>query len=262
MDELHALYTVQGNIAIITLNRPESKNAFSPQMAELLGKYLEDAKADEKVRVIIITGKGGSFCAGGDVKDMASRKETAWDLKKRFWEHVYRPIFSLESLEKPVIAAIDGAAAGAGMDLAIMCDLRVCSDKAKFIEAYIMMGLVPDYGGAYFLTKVVGASKALELLLTGDMIGAEEALRLGIVNRVVPQDRLMEETMALAQKIADKAPLAVPMIKRAVYQAETSTLRAHLDYISSQLTLLIETKDHKEAAQAFVEKRKPVFTGK
>jgi enoyl-CoA hydratase/carnithine racemase len=262
MDELHALYRTEGHIAIITLNRPGSKNAFSPSMTGLLRKYLEDAKADNSVRVITITGSGDAFSAGGDIRDMVGVKRTAWELKKYFWEDVYPLIFTLEDLDKPVIAAVNGAAMGAGMDLAMMCDLRVCSDKAKFGEAYVMMGLVPDFGGAYFLPRLVSMSKTLELLLTGDMIGPDEALRLGLVNRVVAHDRLMEETMALAQKIADKPPLAIPMIKRAVYQSQTATLQAHLDYISSQLALLADTKDHKEAATAFLERRKPVFEGK
>jgi enoyl-CoA hydratase/carnithine racemase len=150
---------------------------------------------------------------------------------------------------------------GAGMDMAIMCDLRVCSDRARLAESYIMMGLVQGDGGAYFLPRLVGTAKALELLWTGTVLSADEALRLGIVNRVVPHDRLMEETMRLAEAIAAKPPLAVRMMKRAVYQAQTSSLRAHLDYISSQLSLLSETKDHQEAAKAFLEKRGLVFRG-
>jgi enoyl-CoA hydratase/carnithine racemase len=261
MERSDALYRIEGHIGIITLNRPEAKNAFSPEMTDLLRKHLEDARADENVRVIIITGNGDVFSAGGDIRDMLTVKRTSWELKTYFWEKVYRVLFTLEDLDKPVIAGINGAAMGAGMDLALMCDLRVCSDRAKLAESYVMMGLVPDMGGAYFLSRLVGISKALELLFTGDAIGPEEAWRLGLVNRVVPHDRLMEETMALAQKIVDRPPLAIPMIKRAVYQAPMSTLKAHLDYISSQLVLLCETADHREAAQAFLEKRKAVFKG-
>jgi enoyl-CoA hydratase/carnithine racemase len=183
-------------------------------------------------------------------------------MKRFLWDGVHRIVLTLEDLDKPVIAAINGAAMGAGMDMAIMCDLRVCSDKAKLAESYIMMGLVPGDGGAYFLPRLAGVSKALELLLTGDVISAQEALKLGIVNMVVPHERLMDETMKLAEKIAARPPLAIRMMKRAVYQGLTSTLRAHLDYISSQLSLLSETKDHKEAALAFLEKRKPEFEGK
>ncbi|RPI73634.1 MAG: enoyl-CoA hydratase, partial [Desulfobacteraceae bacterium] len=153
-------------------------------------------------------------------------------------------------------------AMGAGMDMAIMCDLRVCSDRARFAESYILMGVVPGDGGAYFLPRLVGLSKALELLLTGDVLDAQEALRLGVVNRVVAHDQLMEHTLALAEKIASRPPLALRMMKRAVYQAQTGTLRAHLDYISSQISLLSETEDHREAARAFLDKRKPEFKGR
>jgi enoyl-CoA hydratase/carnithine racemase/fermentation-respiration switch protein FrsA (DUF1100 family) len=262
MDTPHVIYEVQGHTAVITLNRPEAKNAFSPEMIRLWREHLEAARADDAVRVIVITGKGDTFCSGGDIRDMAEGKLKSWDMKRFLWEGVHRIVLTMEDLDKPVIAAINGAAMGAGMDMAIMCDLRVCSDRAKLAESYIMMGLVPGDGGAYFLPRLVGVSKALELLLTGDLLAADEALKLGIVNKVVPHDRLMAETMALAGKIAVKPPLAVRMMKRAVYQAQTGTLRAHLDYISSQLSLLSETRDHQEAALAFLEKRKPVFEGR
>lgn len=262
MDNSHILYEIHNHIALITLNRPEAKNAFSPEMIRLWREYLDEAKEDDNVRVIVVTGRGDTFCSGGDIRDMAEGRLKSWDMKKFLWDGVHRIVLTLEDIDKPVIAAINGAAMGAGMDMAIMCDLRICSDKARLAESYIMMGLVPGDGGAYFLPKLVGVSKALELLFTGELISPEEALKLGIVNRVVPHDRLMSETFRLAEKIAEKPPLAVRMMKRAVYQGQTSTLRAHLDYISSQLSLLSETEDHIEAAKSFLEKRKPVFKGK
>ncbi len=262
MKEPHVLYEVKGHIAVITLNRPEAKNAFSPEMIRLWREYLEKAKQDDAIRAIIVTGNGDTFCSGGDIRDMAEGKLKSWDMKRFLWDGVHRIVLTLEDLDKPVIAAINGAAMGAGMDMAIMCDLRVCSEKAKLAESYIMMGLVPGDGGAYFLPRVAGLPKALELLLTGDVINAEEALRLGIVNKVVSHDRLMSETMKLAEKIAARPPLAIRMTKRAVYQGLTNTLRSHLDYISSQISLLSETKDHQEAARSFLEKRKPKFEGK
>ena len=262
MTEDHILYCVEGHCAMITLNRPEAKNAFSPEMIRLWRKCLEEVGRDDRVRVVVITGKGDTFCSGGDIRDMAEGKLRSWDMKRYLWEGVHRIVLTLEDLDKPVIAAINGAAMGAGLDMALMCDIRICSDKAKLAESYILLGVVPGDGGAYFLPRLVGVSKALELLLTGDVLSPEEALRLGLVNRVVPHDRLLEESIALAEKIADRPPLAVRMTKRAVYQAQTSTLRAHLDYISSQLSLLTETEDHLEAAKAFPEKIKPVFQGK
>lgn len=262
MSEDHVLYSVEKNCALITLNRPEARNAFSPEMIRLWRQYLEESGKDDRVRVIIVTGNGNTFCSGGDIRDMAEGKLRSWDMKNFVWEGVHRIVLTLEDLEKPVIAAINGAAMGAGLDMALMCDMRVCSDKARLAESYILMGIVPGDGGAWFLPRLVGVAKALELFLTGDTISPEDALRLGIVNRVVPHEHLMEETFAFAEKIAGMPPLAARMIKRAVYQAQTSTLRAHLDYISSQLALLTETEDHIEAARAFLEKRKPIFKGR
>ena len=258
----HMLYAKDGNTAVLTINRPDARNAFSPDMIKLWREYLEEAKKDDGVNVIVVTGAGDIFCSGGDIRDMAEGKLRSWDMKRFLWDGVHRIILTLEDLDKPVIAAINGAAMGAGMDMAIMCDMRVCSDTAKLGESYILMGLCPGDGGAWFLPRLVGASKALELFLTADVLDASQALSLGIVNRVVSHEKLMDETMKLALRIAGMPPLAVRMMKRAVYQGTTSTLRAHLDYISSQLSLLSETDDHLEAAKAFLEKRKPVFTGR
>ncbi len=262
MSEPHVLYQVKKEIAIITLNRPEAKNRFSPEMIALWHEYLEKSKGDNDIRIVIITGRGDTFCSGANIRDLADGKLRLWDMKKYLWEGVQRIALSLEDLDKPIIAAINGAAMGAGMDMAMMCDLRVCSDRAKLSESYINLGEVPGDGGAYFLPRLVGVSKALELLFTGDDISPQEALELGLVNRVVPHDGLMDETMTLAEKIASKPPLAIRMIKRAVHQAQTGTLRSHLDYISSQAALLSGTQDHQEAARAFLEKRKPKFVGK
>jgi len=262
MSEPQMLYRTEGNVAILTMNRPEAKNSFSPEMLTLWRQFLEEAKSDNQVRVIVVTGKGDTFCSGGDIREMAEGRLRSWDMKKFLWEGVHRIIFALEDLDKPVIAAINGAAMGAGLDMAIMCDLRVCSDRAKLSESYILLGLVPGDGGAYFLPRLIGIGKALELLLTGDILSPREALEIGLVNRVVDHDRLMEETMTLAERIANKPPLAIRMVKRAVYQGQTSTLRSHLDYISSQIALLSETQDHQEAARSFLEKRKPIFEGK
>jgi enoyl-CoA hydratase/carnithine racemase len=262
MNDPHVLYAIKDNVAVITLNRPDVRNVFSKEMIGLWHGFLERARDDKEVRVIVVTGNGDTFCSGGDIREMAEGRLRSWNMKNFLWEEVHRIALTLENLDKPVIAAINGPALGAGMDMALMCDLRVCSDRAVLAESYIHLGLVPGDGGAYFLSQLVGPSKALEILLTGDSIKPEEALRLGIVNQVVEHDRLMEETLQLAAKIAMKPPLAVRMMKRAVKRAVSGGLRLHLDYVSSQLALLTETDDHLEAAKAFLEKRKPVFSGK
>lgn len=261
MKEPHILYETEGHIAKIIINRPEARNAFSPQMISLWRESLEKSQLNHDIRVIVITGRGDTFCSGGDIRDMAEGKLRSWDMKKFLWDGVHRIALALEDMDKPVIAAINGSAMGAGLDMAIMCDLRVCSDRAKMAESYIMMGMAPGDGGAFFLPRLVGIARALELLLTGKVISANEALEIGLVNRVVPHEKLMEDTMSFANEIATKPPLAARIIKRAVYQARKSDLRSHLDYISSQLALLSETRDHQEAARAFLEKRKPHFTG-
>jgi enoyl-CoA hydratase/carnithine racemase len=258
----HVLYETRDGVALITLNRPEARNAFSPSMIRLWNEYLQAARADEDVRTVVVTGLGDTFCSGGDIREMAEGRLMSWDMKRFLWDGVHRIALTLEDLDKPVIAAVNGSAMGAGMDMALMCDMRVASDRARFAESYINMGVVPGDGGAYFLPRLVGSARALEILLTGEVLTAARALELGIVNRVVPHERLMEETLALAGVMAEKPPLAVRMTKRAVYQGLTSTLRAHLDYISSQIALLSETEDHREAARAFLEKRTPVFRGR
>ena len=262
MDKSHILYEIKDNIAIITLNRPEAKNAFSREMIDLWESALKKAQKDDAVRAVIITGKGDTFCSGGDIREMAEGKLRSWDMKRFLWEGVHHILLTVEEMDKPVIAAINGAAMGAGMDMALMCDIRVCSARARLAESYINIGLVPGDGGAYFLPRLVGVSKAMELFLTGDPITPEDALALGIINRVVPHELLMEETFKLAEKIAKKPPMAVRMMKRAVFQAQGVSLRSHLDYISSQLALLTETEDHIEAAKAFLEKRSPEFKGR
>lgn len=262
MADPHLLYELKNRIAVIRLNRPEVKNSFSTEMINLWIEYLTKMRTDDGVRVIIVTGNGDAFSAGGDIRKMAEGKLRSWDMKNFVWDGVDRVALTLEDIDKPVIAAINGSAMGAGLDMALMCDIRICSEKARLAESYINLGVVPGDGGAYFLPRLVGTSKALELLLTGDILTPQQALELGIVNKVVPHDRLMEEALALAERIAEKPPLAVRMMKRAVYQSQTGTLKSHLDYISSQLALLTETQDHIEAARAFIEKRKPEFKGR
>jgi enoyl-CoA hydratase/carnithine racemase len=197
------LYEVTDRIATITLNRPDKLNAFTGPMIDAWAKALNDAQQDEHVNVVVLTGAGRAFCAGGDVARMAEGEPAALDHKNELLEHIHRIPKTLEAMDKPVIAMVNGVAVGAGMGMCLMCDLRIASDEARFSTGYVRVGLVPGDGDTYFLPRLIGTAKALELLWTADFVEAQDALRLGIVNRVVPAERLGEETYALARKIAD-----------------------------------------------------------
>ncbi len=236
---------------MITLHRPEAMNAFTTQMLKSWLEAITSCEESEEIRVVILTGAGKAFCAGGDIKDFLSQDLTAWDLKIFLQERVHRVALAMAGLHKPIIAAINGPARGAGMDMALFCDIRIASDRASLSESYIKLGLAPGDGGAYALPRIVGPAKAMEWLLTGNPIGVDEALRFGLINKVVPHNRLMEETLLMARTIADHSPLAVRLIKRAVKQGLTSDLPDHLDYISSQMGLLCESEHFKQAVARF-----------
>ena len=259
-DEL--LYDVRDRVATLTLNRPDKMNAFTGPMIERWAWALTEAQRDPDVNVVVVTGAGKAFCAGGDVARMGQGEPTPLDHKNMLWEHIHRVPKALEQMDKPVIAMVNGAAVGAGMGMAVMCDLRVASDAARFSTGYVRVGLVPGDGDTYFLPRLIGSAKALELLWTADFIEAADAERLGIVNRVVPADRLAEETYALARKIAEGPQIPIRMIKRLVYQSLRLDLRTHLDLVSSHMAVVRETEDHKEGVQAFKDKRPPKFKGR
>src|SRR5919202_3322273 len=195
------LYEIQDGVATITLNRPERRNAFTLEMLDLWVEALRDARTNEAVQVVVVTGAGQAFCSGGDVGGMATRGELSGLDHKRALELVHRIPLALEELDKPVIAAINGPAIGAGCDMALMCDLRFMADDARLSDGYVRVGLIPGDGGTYFLPRLVGTAKALELLLTGDFIDATEAERIGLVNRVHENDALMEKTRRFAERL-------------------------------------------------------------
>lgn len=259
-DEL--LYEVKDRIATLTLNRPDKMNAFTGPMIERWAWALNEAQRDPDVNVVVVTGAGKAFCSGGDVARMGQGEPTPLDHKNMLWEHIHRVPKALEQMDKPVIAMVNGVAVGAGMGMAVMCDLRIASDAARFSTGYVRVGLVPGDGDTYFLPRLVGSAKALELLWTAEFIEAPEAERLGIVNRVVPADRLAEDTYALARKIAEGPQIPIRMIKRLVYQSLRLDLRTHLDLVSSHMAVVRETEDHKEGVQAFKDKRPPKFRGR
>ena len=260
MSEL--LYEVKDKIATITLNRPDKLNAFTGPMIEAWAKSLADAQADPDVNVVVVTGAGRAFCAGGDVARMGQGEPTQLDHKNSLWEGVHRVPKTLETLDKPVIAMVNGLAVGAGMGMCVMCDMRVAAESARFSTGYVRVGLVPGDGDTYFLPRLVGAAKALELLWTADFIEAPEAHRLGIVQRVVPDAQLKDATYALARQIADGPQIPIRMIKRLVYQSLRLDLRTHLDLVSSHMSIVRQTADHAEGVAAFKEKRPPKFQGR
>jgi enoyl-CoA hydratase/carnithine racemase len=254
-------YTVADGIGTILLNRPYRKNAFTAEMIDQWARILVEARTDPDVRVIVLTGAGDAFCSGVDLSSMNGERPSPLQRKEHLTDHIHRIPYALEDLDKPVIAAINGVAVGAGMDMALMCDMRIIARSARLSEGYIRVGLVPGDGGCYYLPRLVGQAKALELLLTGDFIDAEEAARLGIANHVVDDDDLPAATTRLARKLADAPPVAVRTIKRAVYQSARADLRTALDLISSHMSVVTSTQDSAEALAAFREKRPGRYVG-
>lgn len=252
----HLQFSVADGIARIVLNRPERMNAFTFGMIDAWHAALQHCRTDDAVKVVIITGVGRAFCSGGDVVEMGERFErTPEQRKNELFNRIERIPLALDDLDKPVLAAVNGVATGAGMDMALMCDMRFCAASARFAETYVKVGLVPGAGGAHFLPRLVGVAKALELFLTADFVNADEALRVGLVNRVFPDDSLMSEVEAIARRIADAPPLAVRMIKRAIYQGMRNDLRTNLDLISSHYAVVTASEEHREAVRRFVAAR-------
>jgi len=248
-------------IATLTMNRPEARNALDVPMREELVNALDEIERDAAVRVVILTGAGGHFSAGGDVKTMAARRHTAAEGRARV-ELLNRFVLRLFNFPKPTIAMVDGFAVGAGCNIALGCDMIVASDRAKFGEVFLKIGLVPDGGGTWLLQRVVGLSKAKEMVLTADIIDAAEALRIGLVNRVVPAAELESVTRALAAKIALGPPLAATLAKSLLNRAATVDLAAALEGEAFGQSNAITSEDHAEGVRAFLEKRAPKFQGR
>jgi enoyl-CoA hydratase/carnithine racemase len=255
-------YQVKNGVGTILLNRPEKKNAFTLEMIDQWAAVLVAAPTDPNVRALVLTGAGDGFCSGVDLDALEQRGWGPLDAKRNLTDRIHRVAYALQDLDKPMIAAVNGVAVGAGMDMALMCDIRLAARSARFSEGYVRVGLVPGDGGCYFLPRLVGPAKAMELLLTGDFVDGAEAERIGIVNHTYDDDRLMDETMALAQRLADGPRVAIAMIKRALYQSANCDLRTALDLISSHMAVVQSTRDSQEAYRAFVEKRTPIFEGR
>lgn len=245
-------------VATITLNKPEKLNAFDRELVDQWAAALDELAADRDVHAIVVTGAGKAFCAGGDLSTLAEdlgplgRKEFLRD-------HVHRVARALRDVEQPVIAMVNGAAMGAGLDMALLCDLRIAASEAKIGEAYVNLGLVPGDGGAWLLPRLVGPARALELLWTARVLTGDEAAEWGLVNRAVPREELAAETYKLAERLAAGPQLAQRLIKRAVYGAEQMPRDAHLDMISSIMAIAQSHPDFADAVTALEQRETPTF---
>jgi len=249
-------------ITTITLDRPEKLNAFSGTMREELLDALRAAAEDEACRAVIITGAGRAFCAGGDVEYMSGlQKKGDVESFRKLLNAGRDVVTQIVELPKPVIASVNGIAAGAGCNLALACDYRIASDSAKLGETFVKIGIHPDWGGTWFLPRLVGPSRAFELLTTGRMVDAAEALAIGMVDRVVPRSELPEQTAALARAIAQGPPRAIADIKRALSASRTNSLHAQVELESGHQVRAFLSHDAAEGMAAFFEKRSPRFDG-
>lgn len=259
MSEEAIIYKVSDRIATITMNRPKSLNSMSLDMVEGFIRSLQEAETDSQVRVVVVTGSGRAFSAGGDLKTLDELHTT--EERRQFIVKVGTIVKLIHDMSKPVIAMVNGVAAGAGFNLALACDMAYAADNAKFIQSFVNVGLSPDCGGFYYLAKAVGMAKAKELMLTARPVGAQEAEHLNLVNGVFAQEELEAATMKLAARLAEAAPLAVAMTKKAVNDYSAS-LEETLTFESLASSSLLGTVDFKEGVTAFAEKRAPRFLGK
>ena len=257
------LFKKEDRVATIMFNRPDSLNALGGTMREDIIDAISDVKRDKNIGALVITGAGRAFCAGGNIKEMERMSiEVPLVERREFVQTVaHKIITEIRTLKKPVIACINGHAIGAGCNIALACDMRIASDKAKLGVGFINMGLVSDYGGLYFLPRLVGVPKAIEMYFTGDVINAAEAERIGMVNKTVPHEELEKTTYELAGRIAKKAPIALGMIKDIIYKGLNMNLADELDLEADAQSICLKTEDHREGVRAFLEKREPVFKG-
>ncbi len=250
-------------IATLTLNRPKALNAMSSVMMKELNEALDACAADEKVRAVVIAGEGKAFCAGGDVKEMMAGIMTGdFGLFKVALDESKAVIMKIRGLLKPVIASVRGSAAGAGFSVALACDFCIASDDSQYIQSFAQVGLIPDMGGLYFLTKSLGYKRATDLCMTAKVVTAEEAFALGLVNKIVPADTLEAETIAMAKKLATGPGVSYAKIKDMINKVEMAELEAHLDLVTEYQMFCSDTEDFGKGVMAFVEKTPPKFKGR
>ncbi len=259
----HVLLDRTSGIGTVTLNRPDKLNAFAGRMRQEVAEAVRETAGDTEVRVVVITGAGRAFCAGADIGYMRQLLETQ-DYKafESLVEAGRDVVTTIRSTTKPVIASVNGPAAGGGANLALACDVRIASERASIGQTFNRIGLHPDWGGTYFLPRLVGPAKALELVLSAEMVDAAEAYRLGLFNRVVPHDQLVTETTNFARMLAAKPPVAVALAKQAIYQSDANDLSAMLDIELDHQLLCFKTDDAGEGLAAFLEKRVPTYHGR
>lgn len=247
----------------ITLNRPDARNAYSIGMVQGLVEVLKHADSDNSIRVMVITGFGKSFCAGGDIKAMIGKTGMfageSNELRESYQRGIQQIPLTISQLKTPLIAMVNGAAVGAGCDLAAMCDLRIASEEAVFAETFAQVGLVPGDGGAFFLTRLIGLGKAMEMFLTCKNVSASEALKIGLVNEVVLQDKLKERTQELVDKLSSLPPIALQMTKKAVIHGYQNDLASHLELMAAYQGITQRSSDHFKALEGMVNKKKPTF---
>ena len=268
MAEQDLLYSRENGLGIVTLNRPERLNAITHPMLARLHSIIEEIREDDSVRVAILTGNGRAFCAGTDISgELAAAPIPAeveiFKMKEKDSTEYRESQWFFNSLPKPVICAINGAAVGIGAELSLHCDIRIASESACWGQVFVLRGMVPDTGaGTYLLPRIVGLSKACELVFSGEIINAQEMLRIGLVSRVVPDDQLLAAAKEMAKKLMRGAPLAVKMCKQLMYMGLERTLEAHQEASRYCLQLSTKTEDFQEGIRSFIEKREPRWVGK
>lgn len=255
------IYEKEGGMSIVTLNRPDQLNSLNIRLKEEISQLFHEIEKDPDIKVVILTGGMKAFCAGSDIKERLTFKMTATEFYL-FQQKTHECFGRIENLGIPVIAAISGLAVGGGCELALVCDLRIASETSRFGLPEVKIGMIPAGGGTQRLTRLIGITKAKEMLFTGDLIDAQEAYRLGLVNKVVPVDRLLEETKGVARKLSERPPLAIKLAKRAVQIGVQLDLTSALEYEALCASVLSVSEDFDEGLKAFSEKRKPVFKGR